>query len=470
MSDDLNFTFNIDDIPEYIFYMPSDEELARYIPIRGEDGAFKYEVADTLPETGEEGVLYFKPKPYTSQTATGNPITATITEGAGKLDSAQIDGDTYQQSYTGKNIYKVKTASFRGIDITMNADGSFDISGTVSGGGCYIIQYEPISLMENGATYSWWTNQESLPSGLYFRLALANGETWVRNCATEMTLSNTSRTFTANTTGNVNQIRSEIYLPNGTSVDLKGVQIQCEKSPTRTDFEPYVGGAPSPNPDYPQAIQTVTGLQTVSINGTDYTVDLGSIELCKLGTYHDFIWKDGDDWKVHKANTKTSFNGTEAGWNATGASQTTPYFIDLPERAFGNYCDGISTHFKNRKAYPSDDGEFAIRTDGTSISFNKSGLASKDAWLSWLGSNSVTAYYPLAAGLVTDTTITDATLIAQLEAVANARLASGSNTISNSATSPNLAGDLEVSYHGYDPVNKYDKYVWLDLDNSYEQI
>jgi hypothetical protein len=42
---------------------------------------------------------------------------------------------------------------------------------------------------------------------------------------------------------------------------------QFEKGATATSYEPYVGGIPSPNPDYPQPVQTVTGTQTVEIFG-----------------------------------------------------------------------------------------------------------------------------------------------------------------------------------------------------------
>ena len=52
------------------------------------------EVVAELPTTGEEGKLYLTPKAHTTSTATGNPITATVTEQAGQLESFQLDGDT----------------------------------------------------------------------------------------------------------------------------------------------------------------------------------------------------------------------------------------------------------------------------------------------------------------------------------------------------------------------------------------
>jgi hypothetical protein len=76
--------------------------------------------------------------------------------------------------------------------------------------------------------------------------------------------------------------------------------------------------------------------------------------------------------------------------------------------------------------------------------------------------------YPLATP--TDTAITDTNLIAQLEAIRTAALETGTNTITNAATGSNLAGDMEIGYYGYNPTNRYDKFIWLDLNNNYEQI
>lgn len=46
----------------------------------------------------------------------------------------------------------------------------------------------------------------------------------------------------------------------------------------------------------------------------------------------------------------------------------------------------------------------------------------------------------------------------------------GSNTITNTATGSNLAGDMEVDYFGYDPTNRYDKWLRLDINNAYEKL
>ena len=96
------------------------------------------------------------------------------------------------------------------------------------------------------------------------------------------------------------------------------------------------------------------------------------------------------------------------------------------------------------------------------------GVTSVAELKTWLSSNNVTLRYVLATA--TDTTITDTTLIAQLEAIRTASLQNGTNTITNTATGSNLAGDMEIGYFGFNPTNRYDKFIWLDLNNNYEQI
>ena len=253
--------------------------------------------------------------------------------------------------------------------------------------------------------------------------------------------------------------------------------IQIEAGSTATSYEPYVGGVPSPNPDYPQAIQTVTGEQTVSINGSDYSIDLGSIELCKLGDYQDYIYKDGSDWKVHKSLHKSSIDGTTGTWSNPSTNR-----FNLDGAIAGYKKQNGLTGFCNDYAVlaqTSNNSDFNTLANNygyainfgsqtsNNIRFKNINCATTDDIKTELSDSPITIYYALATP--TDTTITDQTLIAQLEAVHNATLQS-SNTITNTATGSNLAGDLELGYCEYDPQNRYDKWLWLDLNNNYEKL
>lgn len=449
MSDDLEFIV-IDDIPEYIFCIGDDEENERVIALSGKDGAFKYEKVDELPTAGEDGVLYLVPKSHTTQTASGNPINVNITYNAGKIESLKLDGDTFQQTYTGKNLFNADTETLAFID----SNGNIIAGSTWS---CsYYIKVSP------NTTYAWHGEQAGSLGGQVIWAGYDSSQAFISGQYAQV--NNTAGT--SFTTG-----ASTEYVRVGYRND-RLENMQLELGSTATSYEPYVGGQPSPNPSYPQDINVVTGTQTISINGTNYPISLGSLELCKIGTYQDYIWKDGDSWKVHKATAKTILDSSSfGGWSSTTAAEG--YFrsgsaqIGFPSNLC--FCNRLLPRTEAHGSYeyiwtqPTDIGAVYIQILATRLE-----SADITGFNNWINSVKPILFYTLTTA--TDTTITDTTLIAQLEAVRTAALSTGSNTISNTATGTNLAGDLEIGYYGYDPLNKYDKYFWLDIDGGYESL
>lgn len=459
MSDDLEFIV-IDDIPEYIFCIGDDEENERVIALSGKDGAFKYEKVAELPTTGEDGVLYLVPKSHTTQTASGNPINVNITDNAGKIESLKLDGDTYQQTYTGKNLY---------YDTDGYAQGFIGDGGVVSSSTNSVTNATYIKVSENTQyvmSFNTIVSETTLRGiGCYD----SNKGFISRIVATSIT--NNSFQTVAGTA----YIRVYFYNANGLDATnfptnyISDIQLELGSTPT-SGYEPYVGGLPSPNPSYPQPVQTVTGEQTISINGTDHEIDLGSIELCKLGTYQDYIYKNGEDWKIHKEMSSRTFNGSETNWvwnNSIGGYDYCRAYIELGDNYVGSGRQrDLSNYFHYQEQEHAEGICFTSYKHAYFYPFRD--IDTLDKFKTWLSTHNTDVYYALATA--TDTTITDATLIAQLEAVRTAALSTGSNTISNTATGTNLAGDLEIGYYGYDPLNKYDKYFWLDVDGAYESL
>lgn len=560
------------------------------------------EVVTELPMTGEDGKLYLTPKAHTTQTATGNPITATVAEEAGAIESFQLNGDTFQQSYTGKNLLGLDSApseSQYGVSTTVDeASNTLTLNGTYNGGGG---GYPWISYRENlnipAGTYT-----VSIKNALYTRFSLrmyrSDGTYPLGNY---IAAGSTSATITIDFDCTKVAILFGSLTSGETFNNYKIENIQLESGSSVTSFEPYVGGAPSPNPDYPQSIKTVTGEQTVTITGknlfnkneplsdyyidangvmvygapksyinqeysvipsstlafsytsrtggayirlaefdtngvftkrtlvqnenatitlrrdtarvlwsvdaaanlehfndlqieisnsassyapyhaTSYPISLGNIELCKIGDYQDYIYKDGSEWRIRKATGSVLFS--DAGFYANQIGQTGHYrmrsqaientaILPPDNNTVGAIASNAFVAKTSGDTYSLIQGISLQATGGTrgsvliyATDYDESSATSFSAKMTEIGAK---FYYALLTP--TDTTITNQTLIAQLEAVANARLASGSNTISNSATGDNLAGDLEISYHGYDPRNRYDKWLWLDINNEYEQL
>ena len=56
----------------------------------------------------------------------------------------------------------------------------------------------------------------------------------------------------------------------------------------------------NPTPEAPIPVNVVKGNNTITINDTDYQVDLKNYELCKIGDYQDVIYKEANKWYVDK--------------------------------------------------------------------------------------------------------------------------------------------------------------------------
>lgn len=88
----------------------------------------------------------------------------------------------------------------------------------------------------------------------------------------------------------------------------------------------------------PATIYTMTGVSTITIDGTNYTLDLGDIELAKVNNQKDYIYNDGDVWKLHKVIGKIgSYDGETitTDYISTSGSltigDTVYYVLDTPE-------------------------------------------------------------------------------------------------------------------------------------------
>jgi hypothetical protein len=427
------------------------------------------EVVAELPTTGAEGKLYLTPKAHTTQTATGNPITATVAEDAGKIESFQLDGDTYQQSYTGKNLYNNEAIPYV-AKRAYGRDGAVlswsDYTGTD--------EYQPV---EPSTEYTLWNDK--IGNTTYICEYDENKNFIQRLVAV--------KTFT--TTATTKYLRWSLNVGTG---EVAPTRTQLELGSAETSYEPFVGGTPSPNPDYPQQIRTVTGIQTISINGTDYPLNLGNIELNGLGDdgngnplYRDYIYPDGDDWKVHKAVAKHALKPNE-GWLIPNPARYPNLFQTNAISDLYNLSDAYTTASTSPQAYCEAlvylPGSGDVRTtqgfslfhtveggaEYTIARINIAGFTTTTQLDNWLSTCNANFWYGVK--IPTDTVITDQTLISQLEAIRTAALENGANTITNTATGTNLAGDMEIGYYGFNPRNRYDKWLWLDINNEYEQI
>ena len=395
----------------------------------------------------------------------GNPISFDGTIAGGAIESVEMYGDTEQQTYSGKNLFNTQTqqAIYR-TTIVSKTDNELVLKPTASGV-CYITYEIPVE-PSTQYTFSWLVEKTGFASNFtgmaYINAYNGSASTYLTNIIAPIT----TRTFT--TLSDTTRLRIQFYPLDREDADYEDAQItyynlQLEKGSTATDYEKYVGGVPSPNPDYPQDVEIVTGEQTIVVSdgasqSQSLTVDLGAIELCKIGTYQDYIYKSGGDWYIHKETGKLELDGTENYTNIySNPNSTDYYYVDsnaFDSATVAGYTSSLSDRFKNYNNW------FIYSTAVTEEVYSFGGNAAqklrfmirKDrissmttaAVKSWFASNPTTIHYAL--GTPTDTQITDNTLIGQLEAVLGADTYDGQTVISGSASgeSPILKATVSV--------------------------
>lgn len=180
---------------------------------------------------------------------------------ASTLRSVELKGDTYQQTYSGKNLFPLGTGSYtnHGFTSVYNADGSITVSGTADATYADLTANRTVNY-EQGKTYTI-SITEALPIG--FGLITLGSGAQREDINIDVGAKSGKRTLSY--THNI----AKLYIYNltvGQSYSFT-VYPMLEEGSTATAFEPYVGGIPAPNPDYPQDVQVVTGEQTVTVSG-----------------------------------------------------------------------------------------------------------------------------------------------------------------------------------------------------------
>lgn len=499
-------------------------------------------------------------------------------EGIG-FSEVQLLGDSFQQTYTGKNLVKVTATSqtIGAITFTVNNDGTVVVNGTNGNSvvALNLIGDDPIVLpagqYENsGCPYG---GNDST-----YRLDINNGSNNNQICY------GTPKSFTTTSELTITNYRIRIA-PNAVIDNLVFKPMIRSTSAGDSTFEPYTGSTPSqitpaPNPDYPQDINVVTGEQTVKVTGknlfdknnpnsrtgnveangtlnltgnnrtfflkcepnTTYTIQkrndgdvnrfivawseltpengipvygriqdydansitittgatakyllvtyyrnaetvlteqqvidsiqvelgstatdyqpyqsqsyplfLGSLELCKIGDYQDYIWTDGEKWYKHAEIGKAVFTGSvDESWSIEN-SGTPNFYYRLNNGAPGtwatqdNWTTTLSNYGTPNTVYNSNrlNGIGILSAASSAVVRIRYGeeMALAD-WKAKLAATPMVLYYPLATP--TDEEITNATLISQLNALANAYGYAGETNFFITAEDPNLPTGLKL--------------------------
>lgn len=185
-----------------------------------------------------------------------------------------------------------------------------------------------------------------------------------------------------------------------------------------------------PTPEHPSEILTVTGENNITISNSDntksasYPINLGSMELCKLGNYQDYIYKDNEKWYKHKEIDKVVLNGGE-NWALLSSGTYKAFNLDntfdyLSENINICFCDNYKSKANvSSNSYASNTNYTCCfrYTGGNRFYITNDDFSTVSDFKNWLSTNNSIVYYILATS--TNTEITNTDLINQLEYLYN---------------------------------------------------
>jgi hypothetical protein len=172
----------------------------------------------------------------------------------GKIMDMMLYGKSEQKQYSGKNLLNatLQTTTQNGVTCTANGDGTYTINGTATSDTLFHIGY---FIFEKDTKYKI----VGCPQG-------GSLNTLYRLDGSLNANSDTGNGIVYSGDGNKRNARIVVF--NGATVNnlLFKPMITTDLTATYDDFEPYTGGIPSPNPDYPQEIKSVVN-PTVKVCG-----------------------------------------------------------------------------------------------------------------------------------------------------------------------------------------------------------
>ena len=191
------------------------------------------------------------------------------------------EGKTEQKTYTGKNILDYVSnlkASSDGLTNVINDDGSITTTGKPNLNYTYIINGRDITdELENGETYT--LSQTLASNKLYAQIDLRKKD----GTYTYLSANLDNRKHISFKVDKTIYENYSLKIQTGTisswgdsSLTITNKYMLCKGTDTAdSSFEPYVGGTQSPNPDYPQKIENIKGVENLI---KDYYIDKDSAQ------------------------------------------------------------------------------------------------------------------------------------------------------------------------------------------------
>ena len=231
-------------------YIIAKKNEAEILALVSTTETIQKEINPTKDESGSEIII---------EDASNNPLTY-----------LEIDGKSTQETRSGKNLFSGNFSQFNSEGGTGSIYGYFKLEeGT---------QYTLTMIAKNDfnpttSTYLGFTSNGG-SAGQNYKWAVFGGQSTITK-GTKITITNVSSGIFLNYVS--------IFSNNATTLKtfVDNFYIQLEKGSEATSYEPYTGGQPSPNPDYPSEIECVKGKNLIPNNwklaDANYTKEYGKL-------------------------------------------------------------------------------------------------------------------------------------------------------------------------------------------------
>lgn len=306
----------------------------------------------------------------------------------------------------GKNLIepRMPTWTYHGVTCTNNGDGSFTLNGTATATATWRIEQSTANGYDHLRTLNgtYTLSCKGIQTGV--SLIVTQYNVW-------QTIGRVQNNETPSTfTSNLNDTLVYIGVTSGATVNNVTVYPQLEEGGIASSFAPY----------------------------------FEPIELCKIGTHQDRIYKENGKWWLHKEIGKAVLNGSETwtGWQQSGGFYRANTILD------GSYVftDDArhptlvqSSHFTSST---TNNYGIVFQYRAETLFYPQSGITSLADFKTWLGTALPSVYYVLATPTTTE--ITNEAVLEGLEAIGDATLYVGANNIYTDT--PSALPTLEVDY------------------------
>lgn len=324
---------------------------------------------------------------------------------------------------TGKNLFNINGTVVPGTSPLNKYNNGFILTkasnrtikfelDTEAPAGTYTISYDTINYVHTG-------------TGNAFFVSLQDAQN--NNIVNNVILNDTGATITV--PDGFKRLYFFISNSQGDEATITIDNVQLEEGSTATPYKPY----------YHQ----------------DYTVNLGSMELCKIGNYQDYLYKENGNWYIKKLIDKDILTDTD-NWAINTSSATYIVYARTKATLLANLTDGYCNYFivTTKASGITNIGNVIRCGPGTGNMYyvvvqlaDYPNLNTLNNWLSWLENHNIVFYGVLRTP--TTTQITDTTLISQLDAIyEHLQLTKGINNIT--VTPGDLAPYIKLSYKNYE--------------------